>query len=159
MEIRSFARIRLWRRDSHTRSLPFCRVGRRPGRRLTFHRALSPLSPPGDRRLRSLQLIAVRPNGSPIRVNTVAIMSRPRSLRPKREVRRNGLSSPNPLCVYMSSFFLRACFSQTESFGTHHPSSLSSISILIRRYLLPVSFFFFFIAFLEYILNISISPS
>lgn len=55
----------------------------------------------------------------------------------------------------MSSFFLRTYFSQSKSFG---PSFLSSIIILIQLYLLSVSLLFF-IAVLEYILNISISPS
>jgi len=100
MEIGSFARIRL-EGNSHTRSLPFYRVGRRPGRCLTFHCGFSRFLP-RDRRLCSLQLIAVRPNGSSIRVNTVAIMSRPRSLLPKREARRN-VCPRRTLCAYICS--------------------------------------------------------
>lgn len=75
------------------------------------------LSPSFDRRLRSLQLIAVRSNGSSISANIIAIMSRPRSkseLKVKRNVcLRRTLSC---VCTGLLSFYTPG-FSQSESFG------------------------------------------
>jgi len=81
---------------------------------------------PRDRRLCSLQLIAVRPNGSSIRVNTVAIMLRPRSLLPKREARRN-VCPRHTLCAYMCSLSSYELISHNRS-RLVHPFPLLSPS-------------------------------
>lgn len=113
--------------------------GRCPGWRLSRYPSyfLSSLDP----RLRSLQLIAVRPNGSSIRLNTVAIISRPRSPLAKRESKKKCLS----LCVWVHLLFFLLTMEVVWF-------SFSRAFILIRYYLALLSLFsFFFITFLGYI--------
>jgi hypothetical protein len=81
-------------------------------------------------RTRSLQLIAVRPNGSSIRVNTVAIMSRPRSLLPREREREGGSKKIRLSRSLYTSLY--TCCSQSEPFGAL-PVPLRPIPI--HRYL------------------------
>lgn len=124
----------------------FAGVGRRPSQRLTFLAVPFPRFLPRDcRRLCSLQLIAVRPNGSPIRVNTVAIMSRLRVSPSKARSKKKRLFPSCSLCAYMcppTSLFLTIGI-------VWYPPSPSSVSILIHRCLLSASFFSFLSLYLN----------
>lgn len=138
MEIRSFCSTRPG--NSHTRSLPFARAGSYVSPSPFTLPAFSPSIP---RRFCSLQLIAVRPNRSSIRVNTVAIMSRPRSLLPRREYQKIRLSPLHSFCLYLllAIGVVRWPFGSTQTHS--NPSLLTAGEFPL--YLL------FFIVSLEYI--------
>lgn len=96
---------------------------------------------PSSKRFCSLQLIAVRPNGSPIRVNTVAIMSRPLAGLSFRDSNRRNACLHHTLRAYICLFFsLLFCAILSYiffSFSFIFVLRLPLVFELIRRY--PVS--------------------